>query len=53
MSKLMISESVAKEYVLEYKRFLIMGECSKYLIAPSEQVDHVWHLHQSCTHEYR
>ena len=28
MMKLMISESLAREYVEEYKRFLIMAACS-------------------------
>lgn len=53
MGKLMISESLALEYVNEYKKFLIMAACSQYMISPSEQVDHVWHLHQLCTKEYR
>lgn len=49
----MITESLAKEYVLEYKRFLVMAACSQFMVSPSEQVDHVWHLHQLCTVEYR
>ena len=45
MGKLMITESMSKEYIKEYKRFLIMASCSQFMVSPSEQVDHVWHLH--------
>lgn len=51
--KLMISDSLVIEYVKEYKKFLVMAACSQYTVSPSEQVDHVWHLHQQCTQEYR
>ena len=53
VEKLMITESLASEYVFEYKRFIVMAACGKYMVSPSEQVDHVWHLHQQCTKEYR
>ena len=53
VSKLLITQSLAEEYVAEYKRFLLMAACSKFMVSPSEQVDHVWHLHQICTKEYR
>ena len=53
VEKLMINQSLAAEYVLEYKRYLVMAACGRYMVSPSEQVDHVWHLHQLCTKEYR
>ena len=53
VEKLMMSESLAAEYILEYKRFIVMAACGRYMVSPSEQVDHVWHLHQLCTREYR
>ena len=53
MGKLLITETLAREYVQEYKKFLIMAACSQFMVSPSEQVDHVWHLHQQCTQEYR
>jgi hypothetical protein len=45
VSKLLLTQSMAQEYVVEYQRFLIMAACSKFMVSPSEQVDHVWHLH--------
>ena len=52
-TKLMLSDSQVEAYFLEYKKFLIMGALSKDVVSPSEQVDHVWHLHQTYTRKYR
>ena len=45
--KLQITPSFATQYNLEYKKFILMAICSKQMLTPSEQVDHVWHLHLS------
>ncbi len=34
--KLMLSESLADEYILEYKRFMVMAACGRYMVSPSE-----------------
>ena len=52
MKKLWISTKLADLYITEYKKFLMMGTLSKEMITPSQQVDHVWHLHLTMPHHY-
>ena len=40
-------------YLQEYARFLTLIYFSKFTLTPSEEVDQVWHLHQSLTVAYR
>ena len=40
-------------YIVEYARFMTMIYFSKNTLTPSEEVDHVWHLHQCLTIDYR
>jgi hypothetical protein len=50
----MLSYEETRNYLLEYKKFLLLITCSKEVSTPSEQVDHVWHLHQNYdTKKYR
>ena len=51
--KLLISNNMCDQYLLEYKKFLFMAACSSYLIIPSKQVEHVWLLHMQETAKYR
>eukprot|EP00347_Sterkiella_histriomuscorum_P019733 403340498 len=52
--KLNITENAVQLYIQEYKRFLLMCSLSHKMISPSEQVDHVWHHHQTySTSKYR
>ena len=53
MKKLCISNKLADLYIVEYKKFLMMATLSKQMITPSEQVDHVWHLHLTMPHHYQ
>jgi hypothetical protein len=45
MRKLCIDQSLADLYIFEYKKFVLMASMTQRMITPSEQVDHVWHLH--------
>lgn len=45
--KLMLSYREVGEYVKEYRKYLYLIALSNKMVTPSEQVDHVWHLHQS------
>jgi hypothetical protein len=35
-AKLQITTAAAEVYVVEYKRFLLMAACSKFMVSPSE-----------------
>ena len=50
---LMISSELSKQYWLEYKKYLLMCEVGAQPVSPSGQVDHVWHIHQTFTKQYR
>jgi hypothetical protein len=43
----------AKIYLQEYSRFMALIYFTKITLTPSEEVDQVWHLHQSFTAHYR
>ena len=43
--RLLLSLEETRKYLVEYKKFILMITCSRYISTPSEQVDHVWHLH--------
>lgn len=43
----------ASAFVREYARFMTMIYFSTNTLTPSEEVDQVWHLHQTMTIEYR
>lgn len=51
-SKLCIGH-LAQIYLQEYARFMTLIYFSLDLLTPSEEVDQVWHIHQSLTVEYR
>lgn len=36
----------------EYRRFMFLAMVAGHPVSPSEQVDHAWHLHLTCTHSY-
>lgn len=52
MNEQMISASLAKEWIAEYKKYLLMCYISNESVSPSREVDEVWHLHQHFTEEY-
>jgi hypothetical protein len=43
----MLSYREVGEYVKEYRKNLYLIALSNKMVTPSEQVDLVWHLHQS------
>lgn len=45
--KMMLSYKEVGEYLKEYRKYLYLIALSNKMVTPSEQVDHVWHLHQS------
>jgi hypothetical protein len=51
-SKLCIGKS-STAYIEEYAKFMTMIFFSKKPLTPSEEVDYVWHIHQSLTFNYR
>eukprot|EP00347_Sterkiella_histriomuscorum_P000096 403377199 len=54
MNTYFLSKDLALRYIKEYKSFLMLASVSLKQVTPSEQVDYVWHMHQSfCTKQYR
>ena len=47
-----IDDRYAERVVAEYKRFVFLLVCSDQMLAPSEDVDQVWHLHMTYTRSY-
>jgi hypothetical protein len=45
--KLMLSQREVGQYMKEYRKYLYLIALSNKMVTPSEQVDHVWHIHQS------
>ena len=46
------TRAYAARAIFEYKRFIILGLITEHPVTPSEQVDHVWHLHLLYTRNY-
>lgn len=53
MRENLIDQTIANEWVFEYRKFLYLAFISTQPVSPSEQVDQVWHLHQTMTEHYR
>lgn len=49
----LLSLNKANEFVDEYKKFLFVSVVGNISLCPSEQVDLVWHFHQSYVNDYR
>ena len=48
----MISTSLSQQWIVEYKKFLLLGYLSKEPVGPSADVDEVWHPHQNFTEQH-
>ncbi|MGR9106295.1 MAG: TIGR04222 domain-containing membrane protein [Gammaproteobacteria bacterium] len=46
------SKSEASEAIREYKRLIFLGLVAGHPVAPSDEVDQVWHLHLTYTRSY-
>jgi len=46
------SSSYAQRVIAEYKKFTFLAVAAGHPVAPSDQVDQVWHLHLSYTRSY-
>ena len=53
MDEHLIDINTANRWVLEYRKYLVMSYLTNKIISPSEQVDQVWHFHQTYTQHYR
>jgi uncharacterized protein (TIGR04222 family) len=47
------TRGLASRVVAEYRRFLLMTQCAGHPVTPSREVDAAWHLHLSCSRNYR
>lgn len=54
INKLQMSYEKARQYIDEYKKFLMMAACSDCIagVTPSRQVEHVWLIHLSHNDNY-
>lgn len=43
----------ALRVVAEYRRFLCLTQVAGHVVTPSREVDAAWHLHLTCTRDYR
>lgn len=52
MFRLALSENVYNQYILEYKKFLLMMKITKEMPIPSATVEQVWRCHMMFNGEY-
>ena len=52
MFRLGLSENVYNQYILEYKKFLLMIKISKEMPIPSASVEQLWRCHMIFNGEY-
>ncbi len=46
------SADFTQRAIAEYKRFVFLAMCADHIVAPSEEVDQVWHFHLTYTRSY-
>jgi len=48
----MLSDKMTEQYIMEYKKYLLLSLCAPFKVTPGHKVDYAWHVHLMANHMY-